>query len=110
MSPRRSTCSRLLHARGAELSYSDPHVATLVGETVGGGKDLSHTDPQPLGLMAYDCVVIVTEHAAFDYDCLQRIGRTVVDTRNAIKNPQPHVLRLGAPTAATVDRDLVGVA
>jgi UDP-N-acetyl-D-glucosamine dehydrogenase len=100
----------LLQARGAELAYSDPHVPKLAGKLWAGGQDLQHTDLESLGPDTYDCIVIVTEHAAFDYDHLQRIGRTVVDTRNAIKNPQPHVLRLGAPTAAAVDSDLVGVA
>jgi len=32
-----------------------------------------------------DCVVIVTDHAAFDYQALVRNSRLVVDTRNALK-------------------------
>jgi UDP-N-acetyl-D-glucosamine dehydrogenase len=102
----------LLHARGADLSYTDPHVATLSGRLWAGGLDLATTNPERIAAGAYDCVVIVTEHSAFDYECLQRIGKTVVDTRNAIRNPQPHVLRLGAPGvsaghAATHLEDLV---
>jgi UDP-N-acetyl-D-glucosamine dehydrogenase len=46
---------------------------------------------------AYDCIVIVTDHSAFNYDDVQRAASVVVDTRNAIRAPQPHVLRLGAP-------------
>jgi len=46
---------------------------------------------------SYDCVVVMSDHAAFDYDLLQRAGKVVVDTRNAIKNPGPNVLRLGGP-------------
>jgi UDP-N-acetyl-D-mannosaminuronate dehydrogenase len=42
-------------------------------------------------------VVIVTEHRAFDYDAMVAEADLIVDTRNAIKTPHPHVFRLGAP-------------
>ena len=32
-----------------------------------------------------DCVVIVTDHAAFDYRALVDRSRLIVDTRNALK-------------------------
>jgi hypothetical protein len=40
--------------------------------------------------------ILVTDDSQFDYDQVQRVGKVVVDTRNAIKKPQPHVVRLGA--------------
>jgi UDP-N-acetyl-D-mannosaminuronate dehydrogenase len=42
-------------------------------------------------------VVIITDHKAFDYDAIVAEAGVVVDTRNAIKKPYPHVFRLGAP-------------
>jgi UDP-N-acetyl-D-glucosamine dehydrogenase len=45
----------------------------------------------------YDCIVVVTDHSRFDYAQLQRAAKVVVDTRNAIANPGPNVVRLGAP-------------
>ena len=33
----------------------------------------------------YDCVVIVTDHKAFDYGALLEEADLIVDTRNAIK-------------------------
>ena len=45
----------------------------------------------------YDCVVIVTDHKAFDYNAIVAEADIVVDTRNAIKERHPHVFRLGAP-------------
>jgi UDP-N-acetyl-D-glucosamine dehydrogenase len=33
-----------------------------------------------------DCVVIVTDHAAYDYPFIVRHARLVVDTRNATRN------------------------
>jgi UDP-N-acetyl-D-glucosamine dehydrogenase len=98
----------LLKSRGAELSYSDPHVPTLDGRLWPQGVDLEHLDLRSIASEAYDCVVIVTEHSAFDYDQLQRVGKTVVDTRNAIKRPCPHVVRLGARARPVLDLAAAG--
>jgi UDP-N-acetyl-D-glucosamine dehydrogenase len=99
----------LLHDSGAELAYSDPHVPTLAGSTWHKGVDLAHVDLATVPAGAYDCVVIVTDHTAFDHQALQRAGKVVVDTRNAIASPQPHVTRLGAPrqVARIVEEALV---
>ena len=45
----------------------------------------------------YDCIVIVTDHKSFDYDAMVAEADLIVDTRNAIKKPAPHVFKLGAP-------------
>ena len=87
----------LLHARGAKLSYSDPHVPSLPGRLWQNGIDLEHVDLSSAAADAFDCIVVVTDHSRFNYDDVQRAGKVVVDTRNAIKSPGPHVLRLGAP-------------
>lgn len=88
----------LLQARGASLAYSDPHVPKLSGAHWHGvGPDLTHVDLSKVPDKAYDCIVVVTDHSAFDYDHLQRAAKVVVDTRNAIRAPQAHVTRLGAP-------------
>ena len=89
----------LLRARGAVLSYSDPHVPKLPGKVwhQGVGIDLEHVDLATATPGYYDCIVVVTDHSAFDYDQIQRAARVVVDTRNAIASPRGHVVRLGAP-------------
>jgi UDP-N-acetyl-D-glucosamine dehydrogenase len=87
----------LLQARGARLDYSDPHVPALSGSLWPGGVDLVHVDLATVPAGSYDCIVIVTDHTAFDYEQLQRAARVVVDTRNAIAAPGTHVTRLGAP-------------
>jgi UDP-N-acetyl-D-glucosamine dehydrogenase len=87
----------LLQERGAELSYSDPHVPTLAARHWQGGVDMTHVDLANVPANAYDCIVVVTDHSTFDFAAVQRGGKVVVDTRNAIKEPGPHVLRLGAP-------------
>jgi UDP-N-acetyl-D-glucosamine dehydrogenase len=90
----------LLKERGATLSYADPHVPKLSGTTWHNGVDLNNVDLASVPEGHYDCVVIVTAHSRFNYDQIQRAARVVVDTRNAIQNPGPNVVRLGAPRAA----------
>jgi UDP-N-acetyl-D-glucosamine dehydrogenase len=72
----------LLKQRGATVSYSDPHVPTLRLD----GLELA-SQPQS-AVSDADCVVIVTDHAAFDYPGLVERSRLIVDTRNALKQFQ----------------------
>jgi UDP-N-acetyl-D-glucosamine dehydrogenase len=69
----------LLKRRGAILSYSDPHVTAIRVD----GLNLESAPEESAA--AADCVVIVTDHSAFDYQALVRRARLVVDTRNALK-------------------------
>lgn len=41
-------------------------------------------DLTPDALRAADCVVIVTDHRAFDWAMVAKHARVIVDTRNAI--------------------------
>ena len=69
----------LLERRGGVLTYSDPYVPRLRLE----GVDLESL-PESAAAGA-DCVVIVTDHAAFNYTALVERSRLIVDTRNALK-------------------------
>jgi UDP-N-acetyl-D-glucosamine dehydrogenase len=100
----------LLQARGAVLSYSDPHVPKLSGHAWQHGVDLQHVDLECVPPEAYDCIVIVTDHARFDYDRLQRAAKVVVDTRNAIARPGPNVTRIGAPRSPAAEALRMAVA
>ncbi len=72
----------MLQARGAVVTYNDPHVPELP-------RMRHHSlrlDSQPLTpefLEAQDCLLIVTDHSAFDYDFIAAHSRLLVDTRNA---------------------------
>ncbi len=69
----------LLKQRGARITYSDPHVPSL-------NLDGLKMDSSPVETAAAaDCVVIVTDHSAFDYGKLAASARLIVDTRNALK-------------------------
>jgi UDP-N-acetyl-D-glucosamine dehydrogenase len=69
----------LLERMGAAISYSDPHVPSL---RLGGV--VLQAAPETAAAEA-DCVVIITDHAAFDYAGLLNASRLIVDTRNALK-------------------------
>ena len=60
-----------------------------------GGHDLDSVSPAQAA--AADCVAILTDHQAFDYEALPVLVPIIVDTRNAVKGHHPHVFRLGAP-------------
>jgi UDP-N-acetyl-D-glucosamine dehydrogenase len=81
----------LLLKRGAVVSYSDPWVPTLQhgSHTFEAVKEEAAFKAEP------DCVVICTDHSAFDYDRIVRNAALIVDSRNALKNrKEPSIFRL----------------
>jgi len=70
----------LLQKRLARFTYSDPFVCELRAD----GIDLVSQPPEQAAGEA-DCVLIITDHAAFDYGAILEKARLVVDTRNAMK-------------------------
>jgi len=90
----------LLHERGADVGYMDPFVPAIAGREWAGGHDLRATPVTQASLAETDCVVIVTDHRAFDYDAMVAAAPMIVDTRNVIKRRYPHVFRIGAPSAS----------
>jgi len=89
-----------LHDRGAEVAYSDPHVPVLAAEAWHGPRALQSVALDRRTLEQFDCVVITTDHSAFDYEVPRDYGRRVVDTRDALRRARagemPEVMRLGA--------------
>jgi UDP-N-acetyl-D-glucosamine dehydrogenase len=73
--------ARLLHERGARVSFCDPFVASLAaGELLLAAQELT-----PELVRESDCVVVVTHHAGFDYGMVGREAPLVIDTRNAMR-------------------------
>jgi UDP-N-acetyl-D-glucosamine dehydrogenase len=100
----------LLLARGATIAYADPWVAEVHGREWSGGYDIKAVDMTRGNIAKYDCVVIVTDHKAFDYKALLDEADLIVDTRNAIKISHPNVFKLGAPRAAAPEGQKVAIA
>ena len=79
----------LLIQRGAKITYSDPLIARVAVD----GMNLTAQSPEEAAHA--DCVVIVTDHTAFDYDALVRCASLILDTRNALKrHSSPNIVRL----------------
>ena len=76
----------LLAKRGAELTYSDPHIPTLPKMRSFDVPALDSQDLTQEYLGSLDCALIATDHTAFDYELIVSGSSLVVDTRNATKN------------------------
>jgi UDP-N-acetyl-D-glucosamine dehydrogenase len=72
----------LLGQRGAIIGYSDPFVSSLRADGVVPA--MNSVDAEKASAEA-DCVVIVTDHKAFDYSKIVESAKLIVDTRNALK-------------------------
>jgi UDP-N-acetyl-D-glucosamine dehydrogenase len=78
---------RLLQRQGADISYHDPHCPVIEddGHTVISGLPL-FSQPLDAGTLGRaDCVIIVTDHSAVDYDAIGAAASLVVDTRGAMR-------------------------
>jgi UDP-N-acetyl-D-glucosamine dehydrogenase len=77
----------LLIKRGAVLSYNDPHVPSL--PKMRHHPTLPAMESTPLtaeNLGKVDCVLISTDHSAYDPEFLVKHSKMVLDTRNLTKN------------------------
>jgi UDP-N-acetyl-D-glucosamine dehydrogenase len=72
-----------LIARGAQVSYSDPHVPSLPRMRHHPTLRMDSTPLTPAMLAKQDAVLVVTDHSRFDMDLVVGHARLVVDTRNA---------------------------
>ncbi len=74
----------LLREKGAKVDYHDPYVPRTKKTRE---YDLKMTSVQLTrrNLGRYDCVLISTDHSAFDYGFIVRQSSLVVDTRNATR-------------------------
>jgi UDP-N-acetyl-D-glucosamine dehydrogenase len=72
---------KLLQNAGAKVKYNDPHVPSILMncDTM---RSVKLTSPL---LKRTDCVVIVTDHSAYDYNWIVKNSNLVFDTRNACK-------------------------
>lgn len=81
----------LLEERGAIVTYNDPHVPELPplrGHTI----RMSSTDLIPETLQQQDCVLLATDHAAYDWEKLIPDIKLLVDTRGATRKLEGNLL------------------
>ena len=86
---------RMLSEKGAILSYNDPFVPTLRMN----GKTLKSVELTSATIKSQDCIIILTDHSAYDFRRIMAASKLVVDTRNATKDLQEFkdkIIKLGA--------------
>lgn len=83
---------RLLAEKGAKLAYSDPHVPVfpLLRE---GVFNIEHVSLTPQTLARYDCALLITDHAKFDYALIREHSALIIDTRGVYKDKWPNVVK-----------------
>lgn len=74
----------LLRQRGAAVCYHDPYVPRLTVDLGAESFSLESIDLTAPALREADCVVVVTDHDAYDWDWIAGQAPLLVDTRNAI--------------------------
>jgi UDP-N-acetyl-D-glucosamine dehydrogenase len=82
----------LLHEKGCRLSYSDPYVPLFTG----GRRYPMRLESTPVStevLKNADCVLVVTDHDAFDYGEILKHSGLIVDTRGRYRGKVANVVR-----------------
>ena len=72
----------LLQGKGAEVIYNDPHIQTIPPVRK-YSFSMDSTDLTPETLAAVDCVLLATDHTAYDYRFILDHANLIIDTRNA---------------------------
>jgi UDP-N-acetyl-D-glucosamine dehydrogenase len=76
---------------GAHVAYSDPHIPVFP-ETREHHFDLSSTPIDPETLQRFHCVLLATDHSAFDYDLIRENARLIVDARGKYRGEIANVV------------------
>ncbi len=75
----------LLQEKGAQVSYHDPYVPRCRGLRQYPDWDLTSVPLSEEVLREADCLLLVTDHSAYDYGWIASKARLIVDTRNAFR-------------------------
>lgn len=81
-----------LIALGANVSYSDPHTPVFP-KMRKHNYELASIELTLEAVASFDCVVIVTDHDAFDYDMLLSNASLLIDTRGRYSESSTNVVR-----------------
>ncbi|MGI3294832.1 nucleotide sugar dehydrogenase [Neisseria sp. SLRRB23] len=82
-----------LHKLGADIAYSDPHVAVFPHIPGHHCFNLSSTPITAETLAGFDCVVLTTDHDKFDYPLIAEHAKLIVDTRGRFRDGSPKVVK-----------------
>jgi UDP-N-acetyl-D-glucosamine dehydrogenase len=77
---------------GAEVSYSDPHIAVFpkMREHKFELASVVLTGP---ALAGFDCVLLATDHDKFDYDLIKAHAKLIIDSRGKYLEPARNIVK-----------------
>lgn len=81
----------LLQAKGAHIDYSDPHIPRFPKKR-DYAFDLQSLALTPKVIRDHDCLILTTDHDAFDYGMLLQHARLIVDTRGRMNRHAGNVV------------------
>ena len=87
---------RRLETRGAHVTYHDPHVPSFRED----GHEMHGVALTDAALDAADAVVVITDHAAVDYQRVADRARLIVDSRNVMSRVRPSGARIVTLTSS----------
>lgn len=77
---------------GAEVAYSDPHIPVFPRMRE-HSFELSSIPLTAESLVAYDCVLLATDHDKFDYGLIESHARLIVDSRGRYQTRSAHIFK-----------------
>ena len=77
--------------KGGLVQFHDPHIPAIKTHK---GLSYQSVELTPEKLQEVDCVVLTTNHKAFDIDIIQQHARLIVDLRNMLKEKGEKVFKL----------------
>ncbi len=76
----------LLLNKGAAVQYNDPHIPILPSMRHYPNIRMSSQELTAEYLQQQDCVLIATDHSAYDWEWIGKYAPLIVDTRNAMRH------------------------
>ena len=74
-----------LRSLGAQVSYNDPHIPRMPAKR-DYSLSMSSVELTRENVASYDCVLIATDHDAYDWDAIASSAALIVDTRGACRS------------------------
>lgn len=82
----------MLQGKGAEIAYSDPFLPSFP-KMREHHFDLKSVELSPRNLASYDCILLATNHDAFNYGQIKQHAQLIVDSRGVYLEPADNIVK-----------------
>lgn len=82
----------LIEAKGAEVSYSDPHVPNFP-KMREHHFELASIELSAEALAGFDAVVLATDHDGFDFELIKQHAKLIIDSRGTYREAAAHIIK-----------------